>query len=178
MTLILKQIFSLLRLLHSETGTLSIAFGLVLGMYLGLSPILSLQSLFVFVCLFVFRVQLGSAFIATFFFKCCLLGLLPLFHILGEWVLSMTSLRPLWTTLYHMPLLPYTRFNSSIVMGAGLFCFLFSVPAFYLFKWGIKKYRQKVVAFVKNSRLGLFVRGTSVYKWYLKYQQIYGEDGR
>ena len=176
MTLLLKQVFSLLRLLHSETGTLSLAFGLVLGMCLGLSPVLSLQSLLVFVCLFIFRVQLGSAFIAAFFFKLFLLGLLPLFHILGDAVLSLDILRSLWTSWYHMPLLPYTRFNSSIVMGAGLFCLIFSVPAFYGFKWGIERYREKVVVFVKGSRLGIFIRGTKIYKWYLKYQQLYGEN--
>ena len=119
------------------------AFGLVLGMFLGLSPVLSLQSLVICIALFVFRVQLGVAFISTVFFKLLFLILWPLFHLLGDAFLSWPFWKPLWTSWYHMPLIPYTRFNSSVVMGAGLFSFLFSVPAFYGFKWCIERYRKK-----------------------------------
>ena len=169
MTFLLRWVFSLLRLLCSETRTLPMVFGLLLGMFWGLAPVLSLQSLLICIALFVFRVQLGTAFISAFFFKLLFLILWPLFHLLGDIFLSWPFLEPLWTSWYHKPLIPYTRFNSSVVMGAGLFCFLFSVPAFYGFKWFIERYRERALAFMRNSSWGIFIRETALYKRYLKY---------
>lgn len=53
MTLLLKQIFAFLKLLNSDTGTRELALGLSLGMVLGFSPFLSLQTFVViFLCFF------------------------------------------------------------------------------------------------------------------------------
>src|SRR6185312_13051411 len=101
MTLLLKQIFAFLKLLNSETGHNSLAAGIAAGFILGMSPMLSLQALFVFVCLFVFRIQMGAAFLAAFFFAFIGWILDPAFHALGSAILEMDSLQGLFTTLYN-----------------------------------------------------------------------------
>lgn len=67
MTLLLKQLFGFFKLLNSETGTNQIAAGVACGFILGMTPALSLQTLLVFACIFVFRIQIGAAFITAFF---------------------------------------------------------------------------------------------------------------
>ncbi len=69
MTLLLKQLFGLIKLLNSETGVNQIATGIAAGFVLGMSPTLSLQSLLIFLLILVFRVQAGAALLSAFFFK-------------------------------------------------------------------------------------------------------------
>ena len=61
MGLILKQLFAFIKLLNSETGNISIASGMTCGFILGMTPVLSLHSLFIFLILFFFRIQIGAA---------------------------------------------------------------------------------------------------------------------
>ncbi|RYZ85799.1 MAG: TIGR03546 family protein, partial [Proteobacteria bacterium] len=124
MTLLLKQIFAFFRLLNSETGTNQLAAGLALGLVLGFSPMLSLQAFVVIFLIFFFRIQMGAAFLAAFFFTFVAFLLDPVADILGRWVLEAPSLRALFVELYNMPLVPLTRFNNSIIMGSGILGFL------------------------------------------------------
>src|SRR6185437_11476557 len=116
MALILKQVFAFLKLLNSETGHNSLAAGIAAGFILGMSPMLSLQALLVFLVIFIFRVQMGAAFIAAFFFAFVAWIFDPVFNSIGSAVLEMDSLHDLFTAMYNMPLVPLTRFNNSIVM--------------------------------------------------------------
>lgn len=172
--MLLKQIFNLLKLLNSENGTTAIAIGTVCGMILGFAPGLSLQTLLVFVCVFFFRIQIGAAFGTAVFFKMLAYPLDPVFHSVGTRVLEMESLRPLFVSLYNMPIIPLTRFNNSVTMGAGVVSIALAVPMFFLAKLLIAKYRETVVARFKNTNLWRAMQATSLYKWYLKYEQFRG----
>ncbi|MCB0391658.1 MAG: TIGR03546 family protein [Bdellovibrionales bacterium] len=174
MSLILKQIFQFLKLLNSDTATNQIAAGIAMGFILGMTPALSLQTLFVFACIFLFRIQMGAAFLTAFFFKFAAFLLDPIFDSVGAIVLSAESLKPLFTTLYNMPIIPFTRFNNSIVMGSGVVSILLSPFVFILAKFLVTKYREKVVAKFKESKFWKAVKATSFYKWYYKYDELYG----
>src|SRR5690606_22747222 len=99
--------------LNSDTGNISLAMGMTCGFILGMTPVLSLQSLLIFFILFIFRIQIGAALVMTFFFKFVAFLLDPLFDVVGRNVLEMESLQGIFTTLYNMPIIPYTRFNNS-----------------------------------------------------------------
>ena len=172
MTLILKQIFGLIKLLNSETGTNQIASGIAFGLILGFSPFLSLQVLLILGLLLVFRVQIGAAFLSAFFFKFIAFAFDPIADILGRAVLESQSLRPLFITLYNMPLVPLTRFNNSITMGSGLIGFLLAIPCFFVTKILIIKYRVSVVARIKGTKWWRAMQATSFFKWYDSYNKI------
>ncbi len=174
MTLLLKQLFAFFRLLNSDTGLNQLALGLSLGVILGFSPFLSLQTFIVLVCCFFFRIQLGAAFLSAFFFKFIAFLFDPLTDKLGQVALEAESLRPLYVQMYNMPLVPLTRFNNSIVMGSGIVGFLLVIPLFFAFRKLITRYRETVVAKYQQSKIWKLWAGTSFYKWYLKYEQLYG----
>src|SRR3954468_16635605 len=98
MTLIFKQLFAFLKMLNSETGHNSLAAGIAAGFILGMSPMLSLQTLLVFLFIFFFRIQMGAAFLAAFFFAFIAYLLDPVFNSIGSAVLEMDSLRGLFTS--------------------------------------------------------------------------------
>lgn len=174
MTTLLKQIFNFLKLLNSENGTNQLAWGLSLGMILGFAPVLSIQTLLVFFLIFIFRVQMGAAFISAFFFKFAAFLFDQPAHHLGKLVLEMPSLRPLFTEMYNLPFVPMTRFNNSIVMGSMLVSFLLLPFAYFGFKAGIIKYRATVVARFKGTKAWKAFTATRFYNWYLKYDEFYG----
>jgi uncharacterized protein (TIGR03546 family) len=174
MTLLLKQIFNLIRLLHSENGTTQIAWGLTLGTFLGFSPFFSLQTFLILIVLLIFRVQFGAAFLSAFFFKFVAFLIDPIADILGRYVLEAVTVRDLWTTLYNIPLVPYTRFNNSIVMGSFFFALLISPFMYWGFQYLIRKYRDHVVKRFENSKAWKAFKASKFYVWYMKYDDLYG----
>ena len=174
MTLIIKQIFGFLKLLNSETGQNSLAAGIAAGFILGMTPSLSLQTLLVFICIFAFRIQMGAAFLAAFFFKFVAWILDPAFHSVGSTVLEMDSLHGLFTTMYNMPLVPLTRFNNSIVMGSAIITIILSPVVYFLSLFLIMKYRNSVLAWIKQTKFWKAVQATSIYNWYYSYEKLYG----
>lgn len=171
MGLILKQIFAFIKLLNSDTGTVSLAAGMTCGFILGMTPVLSLHSLLVFLILFFFRIQIGAALLTAFFFKFVAFLLDPLFDIVGRKVLEMDSLQSVLTSLYNMPIIPFTRFNNSIVMGSGVITLILSPIVFIISQRLILKYRETVLARFKTTKFWKAVEATKFYQWYYKYDQ-------
>lgn len=171
MGLILKQLFAFIKLLNSDTGNISLAAGMTCGFILGMTPTLSLHSLLIFLVLFFFRIQIGAALVTAFFFKFVAFLLDPAFDAVGQKVLEMESLQGLYTTLFNMPLIPFTRFNNSIVMGSFVITFALSPIIFILSQYLIVKYRTTVLARFKTTKLWKAVEATKFYQWYYKYDQ-------
>ena len=173
MGFLIKQFIQLIRLLHSETSSHQIAWGIALGFVLGMTPSFSLQTILVFLILICFRVQMGAALLAAFFFKFIAYLLDPVFHIVGASVLETKSLEPLFTSLYNTPIVPWTRFYNSIVMGSGVLSLLLTPFIFFISLWLIKKYRQLIFERSKKSKLFKFLKATTLYQWYRKYNEYY-----
>lgn len=174
MTLILKQIFSLLKVLNSDTGENQIAAGLACGLILGFAPAFSLQTVIVIIMLFFFRIQVAAAFASAFFFAFIGFLLDPVFDSIGKSVLEMQGLKELFTAMYNMPIIPFTKFYNSIVMGAMVVSFALFPFMFFLTKKLVIKYRLTVVAKLEKTKFWKAVKATSFYKWYAKYDQLYG----
>lgn len=174
MTLLIKQLINLIKLLHSDTGQNQVAAGLSFGVFLGFAPFLSLQTLLVLAVVFVFRVQLGAAFLSAFFFKFVAYLIDPIADPIGRLLLENESLRPFWTSMYNVPLLPMTRFNNSIVMGSFLISIVLCPILFFVFRKLIVQYQSTVVTVVENSKFWKAFKATKFYIWYSKYQDLYG----
>jgi uncharacterized protein (TIGR03546 family) len=174
MTLILKQLFALLRLLNSDTGTNQIAAGVACGLILGFAPMLSLQALLVFLCMFLFRIQIGAALTSAFFFALVAWLFDPVAHAVGSAILETEALQPLFTTLYNMPLVPLTRFYNSVVMGAGAVSLVLAPLAFFGSRRLIVAYRVSVVQRFRNSAWWKMWSGTTFFKWYTTYAKFHG----
>ena len=172
MGFLLKQIFGLLKLLNSETGTNQIAAGITAGFILGMTPSFSLQTIFIWLLILFFRIQIGAALIMAFFFSFIAWLLDPIFHSVGHTVLTMTSLAALFTEFYNMPIIPFTRFNNTLVMGSGVVAFGLSPFIFILSKVLVQKYRKNVVERFKETKFWKAVKATSLYKWYYTYDRI------
>ena len=129
------------------------AFGLALGMLVGLVPKGNLLAVGLMVILCALRVNLAIGLMAAFTFSWADLILDPITHAIGSSLLKNDTLRPLWTQLYDSAVLPWTDFNNTVVLGSfvlgvGLFApvYLASRPLFALFV-------PRLSAWVKRFRL-------------------------
>lgn len=173
MTLILKQLFALLKVLNSDTGENQMAFGIACGLVLGFSPVFSLQTILMIIVLFFFRVQLGSALSSAFFFSLLAFLLDPLFDSIGKVVLEMNALNGIFSTLFNLPIVPFTKFYNSIVMGAMTLSLILFPFVYLISKITIVKYRVTILARFKETKFWKMVTATKFYKWYVKYNDLY-----
>lgn len=174
MTLIIKQLINLIRLLHSDTGQNQIAAGLSFGVFLGFAPFLSLQTLLVLFIVFIFKIQLGAAFLSAFFFKFIAYLLDPVADPIGRSMLENESLRPLWTSMYNVPFLPMTRFNNSIILGSFAISLILCPILFFIFRKLVVQYQTKLVQKFESSKMWKIFKATKLYDWYSKYNNLYG----
>ena len=116
---------------------------------------------------------MGAAFLAGFFFTFPAYLIDPWANDLGMALLENPALKNLWTSLYHMPIIPFTQFNNSLVLGSGVIGFILFIPVYIIATLLIKKYRTQIVEKFKTTKLWKFVKTTSFYKWYAKYDQLY-----
>ena len=173
MTLLLKQLFTFLKILNSETGTNQIASGITAGFILGMGPFLSLQGLLIFLSVLIFRIQFGAVLISAFFFAFIAWIFGPLFNSIGLWALNLDTLQGPWTTLYNLPLMPFTLFNNSVVMGAAITSLILAPLIFILAKLLVSKYRTLIVERFKQTKTWKLIKATALYKWYYKYDSLY-----
>tara|TARA_R110000868_G_scaffold204946_1_gene453112 strand:- start:4767 stop:5291 length:525 start_codon:yes stop_codon:yes gene_type:complete len=174
MTVMLKQLFALLKLLNSDTGENQLAAGIACGLVLGFAPALSLQTLLIFVLLFFFRIQMGAAFASAFLFALIAYLFDPFFDVIGQQILEISALSGFFTLLYNMPIIPFTKFYNSVVMGAGVVSLALFPLIFLGSKKLIVKYRVTVVKRFQQTKFWKAVKATGFYKWYAKYEELYG----
>src|SRR5918999_4948556 len=152
MLVLLKLIQSLIKTLHSAGTPGQVAAGMALGAALGLTPLINLHNLFIFSLLVLLNVSFGGGMLGWMLFVPVGFLLDPVFDKIGLSLLTEPSLRPLWTDLTNSPILPYTNFNNTVVLGSFVAWVVLAVPIFFAARYGVAKYRATVGERVRRSR--------------------------
>ena len=166
MLALLKLIQSIIKTLHSDGTPGQVAAGIAIGSVLGLTPLMNLHNLVVFSLVVVLNVSFGGAMLGWALFVPAGFLLDPVFHAVGVELLQAPSLRPLWTTWTNTPLIPYTSFNNTVVLGSFVGWMVLAVPIFFAARYGVARYRATVGERVRRSRLYKAVTASQAYNWY------------
>jgi uncharacterized protein (TIGR03546 family) len=166
MFVLLKFIQSLIRTLHSDGTPGQVAAGMALGAALGLTPLMNVHNLIVFALILLLNVSFGGAMLGWMAFVPVGFLLDPLFHSIGLRLLRASSLRPLWTGWYNAPLIPYTNFNNTVVLGSVVGWLVMAVPIFFAARWGVARYRATLGARVQQSKLYQAITASKAYNVY------------
>ncbi len=169
----LKFISKFIKVLRAGESPPLIAGGLTIGFVMGLTPFWTLQNMVLFLIAIVTKVNLASVFFALFFFSFIAYLFDPVFHELGVFILvKLEALKGLWTSLYNMPIVPFTRFNNTVVMGSLLIAILLIFPAYHFSKKGIVAYRENLAERIEKSKLVKTIKGSSLFRWYVKIRDL------
>jgi len=163
---LLKLIQSIIKTLHSAGTPAQVAAGMALGSALGLTPIMNLHNLVIISLLVLLNVSFGGGMLGWMLFVPVGFLLDPLFDRIGLSLLTTPSLRPLWTNLTNTPVLPYTNFNNTIVLGSFVAWLVLAVPIFFAARYGVSRYRATVGERVRQSRFYRAVTASQVYNIY------------
>ncbi|MBA3258667.1 MAG: TIGR03546 family protein [Gemmatimonadales bacterium] len=163
---LLKLIQSIIKTLHSEGTPGQVAVGIAMGSVLGLTPLMNVHNLIVFSLIVLLNVSFGGGMLGWALFVPVGFMLDPVFHAIGLRLLEAPSLRPLWTDWFNTPLVPYTNFNNSVVLGSVVGWLLLTVPIFFAARWGVARYRATIGERVRQSKLYKALTASQVYNWY------------
>ena len=164
--LILKFLQTLIKALNSDGTPGQVGAGMALGLCLGLTPIGSLHNL----------VVVAIAMLTTVSFPGFMLGwavavpvgfaLDPLFHRVGMAILLDDRFAPFFTWVVNTPVVAWSRLNNSIVIGS-LVCWLIAViPAAFVFKALVAKYREHVFARLEQMKVFQALKASKLYQAY------------
>jgi uncharacterized protein (TIGR03546 family) len=163
---LIKLIQSLIKTLHSDGTPGQVAAGMAMGAVLGLTPLMNVHNLLVFSLVLLLNVSFGGAMLGWMAFVPVGFLLDPLFHAIGVQLLQAPSLRELWTGWYNTPLVPYTNFNNTVVLGSVVSWLVLAIPIFFAARWGVARYRATIGARVQQSRLYKAITASKAYNVY------------
>lgn len=150
----IKTIARFIVALNANTRPAGLAAGAAVGLLLALVPGGNLLWIALFLVTFFLKINMAAQFLVMGLARLLVPLADPLLDRLGWLVLTAPRLQGLLASLARMPVVPWTRFNDTVVMGglvAGLALWL---PAFLLFLLLVLLYRRTLREKVVNSRLG------------------------
>jgi uncharacterized protein (TIGR03546 family) len=162
----LKLLAKLIKVLRSGEDPRQIAGGCMLGMVLGLLTFKTLFAAPLLLILILVNVNLASAIVGLFIFR--LIGYLadPLLHSLGHWILvDVPGLKGFWTALASIRIVPFTRFNNTLIMGGLIAAAVFAIPLFLGVKRFIIRYREGYQERVQNWKIIKILKGSALFRF-------------
>ncbi|HEY9014228.1 MAG TPA: TIGR03546 family protein [Gemmatimonadales bacterium] len=163
---LIKLIQSIIKTLHSAGTPGQVAAGMALGSALGLTPLMNLHNLVIFSLLVLLNVSFGGGMLGWMLFVPVGFLLDPLFDLIGRQLLEAGSLRSLWTSWANAPVLAYTNFNNTVVLGSVVGWAVLAVPIFFAARYGVTRYRATIGERVRQSRFYKAVTASQVYNVY------------
>jgi uncharacterized protein (TIGR03546 family) len=153
-----KWIAALIIAINANTRAGEIAAGAACGFLLALLPAGNLLWIALFLIFFFTKINLGAEFLFIALFKLPMSLLAGLLHSIGYFVLTQPVLQGIFTALFNIPFIPYTRFNNTVVMGALITGIVLWLPFFFLLRLLVQLYRKNFRDKIAGSRLAVRFR--------------------
>jgi uncharacterized protein (TIGR03546 family) len=166
----LKYIQSLFKTLNADTSPNEIASGVMLGSIIGLMPKFNLLALALWVVVLMFRTNFGMATASVVIFA--IVGSItdPWAEHLGFYLLTgVPALKSFWTALYNMPIVPFTAFNNTLVLGNFVLGLILAVPVFFSAKKLVVAYRSYLRDRIMKWRIMQAFKASAVFDLYQRW---------
>ena len=137
-----------------------LALGVSLGLVVGLLPKDSLLPYVIGAIALLTHANLLTLIASTLFFSWIGPAADPLTHRIGGWLLTIDSLESVWAWLYQIPLMPWTRFENTVVMGSLTLGVLSSFPVYSLSKQFFGTYGESFFSLLFRNRISRWLVGS------------------
>jgi uncharacterized protein (TIGR03546 family) len=142
---VLRFIWKLLGILNSNISPKQIAGGIALGMILGLTPFFSLHNLLIILLICIIRVRISAVILSAIIFGLISYLVNPVSSLIGYFLLVNAGfLKPLWTALYNMPVIAFSNFNNTLVLGSLVLSLILFYPILIFSAKGVVSYRNLI----------------------------------
>lgn len=168
--MLLRPIFKFIDLLRADAGPSAIAGGVVLGMWLGLMPPLTLQWPLLAIAALLLRVNILAVLFSSLLFHLGSTFVDPLFHSIGyKALVTVPPLQPLLARLYHAPVVPFTQFNDTVVLGTLIVGTVATLPIFFVIRTYLKKRYEKLQYFFRYHPIWNTLNNSELSRAYAEY---------
>lgn len=157
--LVLRPLRFFARAIVDQDSPRQLALGFALGMVVGLVPKGNLIAMSLLVIVGASRVNLGTTMLGTFVFSWVGMLLDPVSHELGLWLLTQESLSGVWTWFYNQPVVPWTRFNNTVVLGSFLLGWALFYPVYRLMESRFTVWQPKLAERFQKFKLTQILLG-------------------
>jgi uncharacterized protein (TIGR03546 family) len=137
-----------------------LALGVALGLLIGLLPKDSLLPYLIGLIAILSRANLLSLGVSGLCFSFLSPVLDPASHQLGHWLLTFSPLQSTWGWLYQLPVVPWTRFDNTVVTGSLLMGLMLCLPAYLLSFQFFERFGATLAKILMNSRLVTWLIGS------------------
>jgi uncharacterized protein (TIGR03546 family) len=138
----IKWIAKLIAALNSNSRPGEVAAGIAFGLFLALQPGWTVFRIVGLAKVYLLKVNLAAALLFLFLFSFLTPLADGLLDILGASILTLPALGGFFTAVYNLPLMPYTRFNNTVIMGALAAGLLLWLPLYFLGRFLVNRYRS------------------------------------
>jgi uncharacterized protein (TIGR03546 family) len=164
----MKLLVTFLKALNEKASPRALAGGFALGAIIGLTPKGSLHNVVVVLLIFLLPVNKSASLVAAALFSIMAYLVDPVFNRVGEFLLARPLLQGFWTTLYNTPVVPWTKFNNTLVLGSLSTALILFLPIFWGSARAVCQYRQRVVAVASKWKLFHLLKVSKLYMIYEK----------
>lgn len=151
--MIIRTLAKLIALLNSNRRPGEIGAALALGLWLAILPSTNLLFVAMLLIVFLVKVNLGMALVSSLLFSLLTPLLDPLLMRVGVRVLLSPGLQSFFARMSALPVVPWTAFNDTLVMGALVGGALLFLPVFLAGIALVRIYRKHVHAKIAQSKL-------------------------
>ena len=160
--MIIRLIAKLIALLNSNGRASEIGAGVAYGLLLALIPGGNLLFVALALVAFLVKINLGLTLVSFGLLSVVVPVFDPLLDRVGMAILSIESLRPLYTSLAATPIVPWTQFNNTLVMGALAAGIVLFIPVTLLAAVLVRLYRKHVHARIAQSKIVAAIKATPI----------------
>jgi uncharacterized protein (TIGR03546 family) len=162
LSLLLRPVRQFAQALIGNDSPRQIAWGLVLGMLIGLVPKGNLLVAILGMMLLGLRVNKSAGLVSAGVFTGLGIFLDPLAHKLGSWVLVNQSLRPMHIGLYDSALGPWLGLNNTVVVGQLLIGLYLAYPVYWTVRQFAARVQIPVSRWLHRFRVVRWLRGAEL----------------
>ncbi|GAC31771.1 DUF2062 domain-containing protein [Paraglaciecola polaris] len=162
----MQLLAKLLKALNSDDSPWQLAFGVMLGMIMGLTPFLGLHSVLILFIVLFLRVNLSTFLLAYALFSGFTLILNPMMADIGESLLTSSDLNGMWTNLYNSTFGQLMQFYHTLTLGSLLFSLILAPFILVISKVLIVQYRVRFMQWVNKLKIVQVIKSSRVFQLY------------
>ena len=134
-----------------------LAMGVTFGMMIGVFPKDSLLPYVIALVALFTTANLLCLAISTILFSWVSPVLDPITHQIGLWVLTFDPLESTWAQLYQLPIVAWTRFENTVVMGSACLGLALAIPVYLSGRYCFRKYGSSIYERFSQTRFARWI---------------------
>ena len=163
----LTLLAKLLKALNSETSPWALAMAMVLGMFLGLTPLWRVHNLIILLAALIFRVNLTLFLLSFAIFSGIAYLLDPMFHEFGLAILQAQSWQGIYEAMYATAVGRVSQFYHTLTMGSFVFSLIISPVIALATYFIVVNYRKRIQKALMKFKIVQMVKGSRFWQLYM-----------